>query len=142
MKKKTIVILLTAMIFSLLSGCAEGSAAGPAESGAQEETLSTAAAGPEDTADQPDETDKDYTAGTPWLCSMIEGTITEDTPTDPKDDFYLYANKEKLLSCELTRSMTIFGKCSPKVIRRAMTPGLFMICTTWPATGMRGMLSE
>ena len=102
MKKKTIVILLTAMIFSLLSGCAERPAAGPAESGAQEETLSTAAAGPEDTADQPDETDKDYTAGTPWLCSMIEGTITEDTPTDPKDDFYLYANKEKLLSCELT----------------------------------------
>ena len=43
----------------------------------------------------------DYSTGTPWICSMIEGTVTADTPADPKDDFYLSVNKEKMLSTGL-----------------------------------------
>ena len=50
----------------------------------------------------PEEADTDYSTGTPWLCSMIDGTVTADTPADPGDDFYLYVNKDKLLSIELT----------------------------------------
>ncbi len=67
MKMKSIaVLLLTVMIFSLLSACAEGSAAGPAESGAHEETLSEAA-GPESSTALAEETaagkpDFDYDA--------------------------------------------------------------------------------
>ena len=45
---------------------------------------------------------QDYATGTPWIYSSIDGTVTEDTPADPKDDFYLDANKEKLVSGELT----------------------------------------
>ena len=87
-----------AVMISLLSGCAHDSVSGPESSAVQQNET---AAEPE-TAALPEAEEKDYTTGTPWLCSMIEGTVTKDTPTDPKDDFYLYANKDKLLSFELT----------------------------------------
>ena len=112
MKKKSTVILSTIMILSLLSGCAQGSVSGPESSAATQEssavTPESDAVTPESDAAEPEtdalpeEKEKDYTTGTPWLCSMIDGTVTEDTPTDPKDDFYLYVNKDKLLSFELT----------------------------------------
>lgn len=47
------------------------------------------------------ESKKDYTTGTPWLTSVIEGNVTEDTPTNLKDDFYLAINKEDLLDLEI-----------------------------------------
>ena len=31
----------------------------------------------------------DYTTGTPWLYSDLEGNVTADTPADPKDDYAL-----------------------------------------------------
>ena len=43
----------------------------------------------------------DYTTGTPWLCSELEGNVTADTPTDPKDDYALWANKDRILSMEI-----------------------------------------
>lgn len=39
----------------------------------------------------------DYLTGTPWLASNIDGVVTEDTPSELKDDFYLYVNKQDLL---------------------------------------------
>ena len=43
-------------------------------------------------ADEPD-----YTSGTPWLCIDLDGTVTEDTPTNLKDNYILAVEKDKLL---------------------------------------------
>ena len=43
----------------------------------------------------------DYTTGTPWLYSDLEGNVTADTPTDPKDDYALWANKDRILKMEI-----------------------------------------
>ena len=43
----------------------------------------------------------DTTTGTPWMDPEILGNVTEDTPTDPKDNFALYANKDKILTTEI-----------------------------------------
>ena len=116
MKEKMIAVLLTA---GLLSGCSNTAAVTPGTSAARQETsaarmetVSTAAEESPDALAEAENTDhsdalseaedKNYSNGTPWLCSIIDGTITEDTPADPKDDFYLYANKNKLLSAGLT----------------------------------------
>ena len=132
MKKKMTALLLTAAMITSLSGCASKPAAAPetaAAAAAAPETAAAAAAAPETAAAASREADrseadagtesesaaeseaasdaeeadgKDFTTGTPWLCSMIRDTVTKDTPADPKDDYYLYANKDKLVSGELT----------------------------------------
>ncbi|MDO4983329.1 MAG: M13 family metallopeptidase [Eubacteriales bacterium] len=43
----------------------------------------------------------DITTGSPWLASSVQGAVKEDTPTSLKDDFYLYVNKDSLLSYEI-----------------------------------------
>ena len=63
------------------------------------------------------EENKDYTTGTPWLCSMIEGTVTADTPTAPKDDFYLYANKEYLVSGVIPPDQTEIGTVGYEMLK-------------------------
>ena len=49
--------------------------------------------------DEPDATD--YTTGTPWLCIDLEGNVTADTPADLKDNYALWANKDRILSMEI-----------------------------------------
>ncbi len=39
--------------------------------------------------------------GKPWIDSELKENISEDTPTDPKDDFYLYVNKDWILANEI-----------------------------------------
>lgn len=39
--------------------------------------------------------------GTPWLNSCLIGNVTKDTPTDPKQDFHLFVNKDWILDTEL-----------------------------------------
>ena len=41
----------------------------------------------------------DYTTGTPWICSDLDGVVTEETTADLKDNFVLAVNKE---SCSIT----------------------------------------
>ena len=53
--------------------------------------------------------DPDYTSGTPWLCSSLDGTVTEDTPTNLKDDFALAVNKEKILTLEIPEGYNRIG---------------------------------
>ena len=53
--------------------------------------------------------DPDYTSGTPWLCSSLDGTVTEDTPTSLKDDFALAVNKEKILTLEIPEGYNRIG---------------------------------
>ncbi len=43
----------------------------------------------------------DYTTGTPWLDIDLEGNVTADTPTDLKDNYALWANKDRILSMEI-----------------------------------------
>ena len=47
----------------------------------------------------------DYTTGTPWLDSNLEGNVTEETPTNLKDDFVLAVNKDALLALEIPRGV-------------------------------------
>ncbi len=42
-----------------------------------------------------------FATGKPWICSSIDGAVTEDTPANLKDDFYLYCEKEKILTQEI-----------------------------------------
>ena len=44
--------------------------------------------------------DVDYTTGTPWMDTDLDGNVTADTPVDLKDNYALWANKEKILSLE------------------------------------------
>lgn len=39
------------------------------------------------------ESQTDYTTGVPWLCSVMEGNVTEDTPANIKDDFIWWSIK-------------------------------------------------
>ncbi len=59
----------------------------------------------------------DYTTGTPWLCSDLEGNVTADTPTNVKDDFALYANKEQILALEIPEGFTSAGTSTDLTIQ-------------------------
>ena len=56
-------------------------------------------------ADEPD-----YTSGTPWLCIDLDGTVTEDTPTNLKDNFILAVEKDKLLSLRIPEGYSRIGR--------------------------------
>ena len=81
MKKTISVILAMALCLSL-------SAAAFAESGAAE---------------------IDYTTGTPWMDVDLEGNVTADTPTDLKDNFALWANKDRILGMEIPEGYIAAG---------------------------------
>ncbi len=52
----------------------------------------------------------DYTTGTPWLCSFLDGNVTAETPTpDLKDDFYLAVNKDDLASLQIPEGYSVCG---------------------------------
>ena len=36
-----------------------------------------------------------------WLCSDIDGSVTDDTPAELKDDFHLYVNKDWFVNTPL-----------------------------------------
>lgn len=42
----------------------------------------------------------DYTDGSPWVDSNIDGVVTADTQTNLKDDFYLAVNKDEILNLQ------------------------------------------
>ncbi len=114
------LLLAAAMTVVLLSGCGNGASGGgeaapetsesvqetsaettPAAAESVQETSAEAAsaeasetesAGGTDGADTPD-----YTTGTPWMDSNIDGTVTPDTEVNLKDDFYLAINKDGIL---------------------------------------------
>ena len=102
MKKKTIAALLTFVMLTIPAVSVFSYGADPGYANPDEELLTETGEGTGLDAFLPEEADTDYSTGTPWLCSMIDGTVTADTPADPGDDFYLYVNKDKLLSIELT----------------------------------------
>ena len=56
-----------------------------------------------------DPADIDYTTGTPWICSNLDGVVTADTPAELKDDFYLYVNKDAHVALEVPDGATSAG---------------------------------
>ena len=53
--------------------------------------------------------DIDYTTGTPWMYIDLVGNVTADTPADPKDNFALWANKDRILSLEIPEGYATAG---------------------------------
>jgi len=51
----------------------------------------------------------DYTTGTPWLCSYLDGNVTADTKAELSDDFYLACNKEKYLNLKIPEGYSRYG---------------------------------
>lgn len=122
-------LLATVLAVSVLAGCghAEPMTEAPPETAedlAQDALLAgagstaddssvgaTAGAGGSEYAAQTEpDPNIDYTTGTPWLCSFLDGNVTVDTPTpDLKDDFYLAVNKDDLASRQIPEGYSICG---------------------------------
>lgn len=51
----------------------------------------------------------DYTTGTPWMDPEVLGNVTEGTSTDPKDNFALYVNKDKILTAQMPAGVPMAG---------------------------------
>ena len=52
----------------------------------------------------------DYTSGTPWLCSCLDGNVTADTKTpDLSEDFYLACNIEGLRNLQIPEGYSYYG---------------------------------
>lgn len=51
----------------------------------------------------------DYTTGTPWVDIDLIGNVTADTPADPKDNFALWANKDRILSLKIPEGYLTAG---------------------------------
>lgn len=54
----------------------------------------------------------DYTTGTPWMDIDLEGNVTADTPTDLKDNYALWANKDRILILEYPEGYMTAGNSS------------------------------
>ena len=52
-----------------------------------------------------------YRTGNPWLCSVLDGVLTEEIVenTSLKDDFYTAVNGEKLLGLEFAEGYSSAG---------------------------------
>ncbi|MBQ9062152.1 MAG: M13 family metallopeptidase [Eubacterium sp.] len=134
--KRLLAFLFAGMLFgtACLSGCSNAgpekaassaetesvqeTAASSAESEAGQETAASseeAEAGmdeaglPEEEPEMPEIPD-DVTGGKPWIASCIPGNVTADTETSPADDFYLYANKEWIVSNELPEGSPVTSR--------------------------------
>ena len=58
------------------------------------------------------EDETDYTTGTPWMDIDLEGNVTPDTPTDLKDNYALWVNKDRILSMEYPEGYIAAGNTS------------------------------
>ena len=90
MNRQIIAILLGTMITSImLSGCGEGSETNVETTDGSVQNQEAGAA----PSDSSEDNSVKGSGGKPWLDTSIKENITADTKADPKDDFYLYANK-------------------------------------------------
>ena len=99
-------LVVGTLIISSLTACAgksAGNTAGSTTETADQSTQQTEAA-PTDDANA-----VDYSSGTPWPYIDLEGVVTPDMPTDPKDNFALYANKDKILNLKIPEGRPFGG---------------------------------
>ena len=99
--KKTINILTTSILcLSLISCSAPGNS--PTENAAENSSTETVVeVSSEAPAAESSSEEIDYTTGTPWMCIDLIGNVTADTPADPKDNYALWANKDRILSFKI-----------------------------------------
>ena len=127
MRRAFSFLLATVLVMSVLAGCghAEPMTEAPPETAedlAQDALLAGAgstadaaaigatAGGSEHAAKTEPDPNIDYTTGTPWLCSFLDGNVTADTPApDLKDDFFLAVNKDDLASLQIPEGYSVCG---------------------------------
>ena len=120
-------LLASVLVMSVLAGCghAEPMTEAPPETAedlAQDALLAGAgstadaaaigatAGGSEHAAETEPDPNIDYTTGTPWLCSFLDGNVTADSPTpDLKDDFFLAVKKDDLASLQIPEGYSVCG---------------------------------
>jgi putative endopeptidase len=61
----------------------------------------------------------DYTTGTPWICSDLDGVVTEETTADLKDNFVLAVNKDKILALEIPEGYPFGGTLMDLSLKKA-----------------------
>ena len=118
MRNKISYILMTCILcFSIVSCAAAGN--NPGENAGKSSSQDTIAegssqetaveGGSEKLAAENSPEDIDYTTGTPWMYIDLVGNVTADTPADPKDNFALWANKDRILSLEIPEGYATAG---------------------------------
>ena len=73
--------------------------------------ISCAAAGnsPKEVTAENSPEEIDYTTGTPWMYIDLIGNVTADTPADLKDNYALWANKDRILSLKIPEGYSTAG---------------------------------
>ncbi|MBR2682707.1 MAG: M13 family metallopeptidase [Atopobiaceae bacterium] len=105
--------LSVALAFGALAGCGQQ---GHTQEPAQEEE---AAAQEEESQKK---ADFNTFGGSPWLCTVMQGNVTQDMQTSVKDDFYLAVNKDWLATAKIPAghiANTSFYDAEQKVIQNA-----------------------
>ena len=105
--KKTIPLIVVSLFATQLFACST------ANNTPQQTATPEATAEP---AEVTEENEADYTTGTPWQCIDLDGVVTADTPTDLKDNFALYVNKEKILNTVIPEGYSYGGTIMDAVV--------------------------
>ena len=126
-------VLSIAIMASLLGGCAASSSleysSSESSKMAEREDISQESSGsPEEDVKESESEDVagsegagediDYTTGSPWLCSLLDSNITDNTQKpDLKDDFFLACNLEYLQSIQYPEGYSAYGTMEAATIQ-------------------------
>lgn len=100
--KKSLKCGISLVLIMQLIGCANTGTA--VETATPEPTAS-----PTEVAEVESTPETDYKTGTPWLNIDLDGVVTEDMPTDVKDNFVLFVNKDKILNTTIPEGYSYGG---------------------------------
>lgn len=113
MKSKVLIVLLISIILSssVLTACSMSNVQTNSSSQASnvvdvQATADASKSQADAEMEAAEEVIEKSKGGSPWINSEIKSNISENTQTDPKDDFHLYANKDWLLSNEIPAGYT------------------------------------
>ena len=116
--KKAIRILATGVLCLSMVSCGaagnspkENAAESNSETAAVENDSATAAVegSSAELAAEDSSEEIDYTTGTPWMYIDLIGNVTVNTPADLKDNYALWANKDRILSLEIPEGYASAG---------------------------------
>lgn len=130
-KKKVLAyVVVLSIIFSSLAGCGMAGKEHAAES-SETVTENEVSVAEESTAGETDAeeavvSDSSHDNGAPWLNSCLIGNVTEDIPTDPKQDFYLSVNKDWILNTKLPDGYSVWSNYSA-VAKETMEKAITML---------------
>lgn len=110
--KKILTFLVVSLFTTQLFACSTANNT-PQQPATPEPTTEATVAEPTEVTE---ENEVDYTTGTPWQCIDLDGVVTADTPTDLKDNFALYVNKEKILKIVIPEGYSYGGTIMDAVV--------------------------